>query len=77
MANSCSRRGSRRVFDRLGNAHNPHFRYQWPMVPRDIEGLGLVPFDPGCDPSLRVFPWQDTDGQPFSDRSLRTQPKLR
>ena len=65
-----------RVFDRLGNAHNPRFRYRWDMVPRDIEGLGLVAFDPECDPSLRVFPWQDLDGQPLADRGQRTRPRL-
>ncbi|UJR11541.1 hypothetical protein I4U23_015721 [Adineta vaga] len=26
----------RRVFDRLGNAHNPFFDYNWTMVDRDI-----------------------------------------
>lgn len=66
-----------RIFDRLGNAHNPLFRYDWPMLPRDIEGLGLEVFDPNSDPSLRVFPWQDVDGNPHQDRSLRTQPNLR
>lgn len=66
-----------RIFDRLGNAHNPMFRYAWDMVPRDIEGLGLVAFDPDCDPSLRVFPWQDEAGNPHPDRHLRTQPKLK
>jgi hypothetical protein len=65
-----------RVFDRLGNAHNPLFDYAWPMVPRDIEGLGLVPFDPDCDPSLRVFPWQREDGTPHPDPKARTQPRL-
>lgn len=66
-----------RIFDRLGNAHNPLFRYAWPMLPRDIEGLSLAAFDPHSDPSLRVFPWQDTDGEPHPDRRLRTQPNLR
>lgn len=66
-----------RIFDRLGNAHNPLFRYNWEMVPRDIEGLGLVAFDPDSDPTLRVFPWQDTDGAAFSERTQRTQPNLR
>jgi len=65
-----------RIFDRLGNAHNPLFNYDWEMVPRDIEALGLVPFDPNCDPSLRVFPWQDLDGSPLADRSHKTQPNL-
>lgn len=66
-----------RIFDREGNAHNPMFRYDWPMVPRDIEALNLVPFDPDCDPSLRVFPWQKTDGDPHDDRKTRTKPNLR
>lgn len=65
-----------RVFDRLGNAHNPMFDYDWLMVPRDIEGLNLVPFDPTSDPSLRVFPWQDVNGDAFKDRSQQTQPNL-
>lgn len=56
-----------RQFDRLGNAHNPLFQYNWPMVPRDIEGLGLVAFDETCDPSLLVFPWQNTDGSAHDD----------
>jgi len=66
-----------RKFDRLGNAHNPMFRYAWPMVPRDIEALNLVAFDPDCDPSLRVFPWQDVDGQPLGQPGARTQPNLK
>jgi hypothetical protein len=66
-----------RVFDRLGNAHNPMFKYDWAMVPRDIEGLNLVAWDQSSDPSLRVFPWQNTDGTKFEDRAQRTQPKLR
>jgi hypothetical protein len=66
-----------RIFDRLGNAHNPLFRYDWPMVPRDIEGLNLVAFDPQSDPSLRVFPWQKPDGTAQEDPRLRTQPNLR
>ncbi len=65
-----------RVFDRLGNAHNPLFRYAWEMVPRDIEGLGLVAWDPDTDPSLRVFPWQGLDGQPLENRQQKTQPRL-
>jgi hypothetical protein len=65
-----------RSFDRLGNAHNPLFRYDWEMVPRDIEGLGLVAFDQDGDPSLRVFPWQDVDGSPLA-RGQRTQPRLK
>ncbi|MFO0617651.1 MAG: hypothetical protein U0414_33965 [Polyangiaceae bacterium] len=66
-----------RVFDRMGNAHNPLFAYDWAMVPRDIEGLGLVPFDPTADPSLHVFPWQRPDGTPWESRGTKTQPRLR
>jgi len=65
-----------RIFDREGNAHNPLFQYDWPMVKRDIEELGLVAFHPESDPSLRVFPWQGVDGKPLKGRR-RTQPKLR
>jgi hypothetical protein len=65
-----------RIFDRLGNAHNPMFAYDWPMVRRDIEGLSLVAFDPDCDPSLRVFPWQKPDGTPWEDPAMRTSPDL-
>jgi hypothetical protein len=28
-----------KMFDRLGNTHNPHFKYAWPMVPRSIPKL--------------------------------------
>lgn len=66
-----------RIFDRLGNAHNPLFRYNWKMVPRDIEGLNLVAYDPDCDPSLRVFPWQKEDGSEHQDKKKRTQPNLK
>lgn len=66
-----------RIFDRLGNARNPLFRYDWKMFPRDIEGLNLVPYDPDCDPSLRVFPWQKPDGAAHSDPKMRTQPNLK
>lgn len=64
-----------RIFDRLGNAHNPMFQYDWPMVPRDIEALNLVAFDPDSDPSLRVFPWQDLTGQ-ARQGGPKTQPNL-
>lgn len=66
-----------RIFDRLGNAHNPLFAYDWPMVQRDIEGLHLEVYAKDSDPSLRVFPWQDEDGSPHPDRRTRTQPNLR
>jgi hypothetical protein len=65
-----------RKFDRLGNAHNPMFKYDWNMVERDIEGLGLVAFDQSGDPSLRVFPWQDETGAAHADPKKRTKPKL-
>jgi hypothetical protein len=66
-----------RIFDRLGNAHNPMFSYDWPMVPRDIEALNLQPFDPNCDPSLRVFPHQNLDGKALPTGAPKTQPNLR
>jgi hypothetical protein len=67
----------RRVFDRLGNAHNPLFTYDWPMVDRDIEQLGLRAYRETGDPSLRVFPWQDLDGNPLPAGAPKTQPRLR
>lgn len=67
----------RRVFDRLGNAHNPLFDYDWEMVERDIEQLGLVPFRKDCDPSLRVFPWQGIDGEALPAGAPKTKPRLR
>lgn len=66
-----------RVFDRLGNAHNPLFSYDWAMTPRDIEGLNLVAFDESIDPSLRVFPWQREDGSAHEDQDNDTKPNLR
>jgi hypothetical protein len=47
------------------------------MQQRDIEGLDLEPFDKACDPSLRVFPWQEPDGSPYDDPKERAQPNLR
>lgn len=67
----------RRVFDRVGNAHNPLFDYDWKMVDRDIEQLGLVPFRTDVDPSLNVFPWQAPDGSPLPTGAPKTQPRLR
>jgi hypothetical protein len=67
----------RRVFDRLGNAHNPLFDYAWEMVERDIEQLGLRAFRATCDPSLRVFPWQSLDGGPLPPGAPKTKPRLR
>ena len=65
-----------RKFDRLGNAHNPMFDYNWEMVPRDIESLNLKAFDESMDPSLRVFPWQDIDGKPLPKGAPKTKPNL-
>jgi hypothetical protein len=65
-----------RVFDRLGNAHNPLFDYDWAMVERDIEQLRLVPFRTDVDPSLNVFPWQNIDGNALPAGSTKTQPRL-
>lgn len=65
-----------RQFDRLGNGHNPFFSYDWEMVPRDIEQLGLVPFDPECDWTLRVFPYQREDGS-RNPPGVYTVPRLK
>ena len=67
----------RRIFDRLGNAHNPLFDYDWPMVDRDIEQLGLRAFRETSDASLRVFPWQDVDGKALPKGAPKTKPRLR
>jgi hypothetical protein len=67
----------RRVFDRLGNAHNPLFDYRWKMVDRDIEQLGLRAFREDCDPSLRVFPWQDLAGKALPKGAPKTKPRLK
>lgn len=67
----------RRVFDRLGNAHNPLFEYAWEMVPRDIEQLGLRAYRQDSDASLRVFPWQAVDGSPLPAGAPKTKPRLR
>ena len=65
-----------RKFDRLGNAHNPMFDYDWEMVSRDIESLNLRPFDETMDPSLRVFPWQDIHGNALPKGAPKTKPNL-
>jgi hypothetical protein len=67
----------RRVFDRLGNAHNPLFDYAWEMVERDIEMLNLTSYREDCDPTLRVFPWQGVDGKPLPPGAPKTKPRLR
>jgi hypothetical protein len=67
----------RRVFDRLGNAHNPLFEYEWAMVDRDIEQLNLRAFRESSDASLRVFPWQGLDGKPLPSGTPKTKPRLR
>jgi len=65
-----------RQFDRLGNAYNPHFQYNWNMVPRDIEALRLTAFDQEMDSSLRVFPHQGLDGKPLP-AGQKTKPNLK
>lgn len=67
----------RRVFDRLGNGHNPLFDYAWEMVERDIEQLHLKPFRQAADASLNVFPWQGLDGRPLPKGAPKTKPRLR
>ena len=66
----------RRIFDRLGNTHNPFFDYNWTMVERDIEQLGLSAYRTTSDPSLRVFPWQDLSGNPLPAGAPKTKPQL-
>lgn len=66
-----------RIFDRMGNAHNPLFDYNWEMVERDIEQLHLTRFRTGGDPANGCFPWQRTDGTPHEDRRIKTKPNLR
>ena len=67
----------RRIFDRLGNAHNPLFDYAWTMVERDIEQLHLVAYREDGDPLHRVFPWQALDGRPLPPGAPKTKPRLR
>ena len=67
----------RRVFDRLGNAHNPLLDYAWRMVERDIEQLHLRAFREHDDPSRTVFPWQALDGSPLPAGAPKTKPRLR
>lgn len=67
----------RRIFDRLGNAHNPLFGYDWEMVERDIEQLNLVAYRQDSHPSLRVFPWQGLDGEALPSGTAKTKPVLR
>ena len=64
-----------REFNRLGNAHNPMFDYNWEMKPRDIEALGLVAYDQSSDITLNLFPWQSKDGTAH-EGDKKTQPKL-
>lgn len=66
-----------RKFDHLGNTHNPLFHYDWEMHDRNVENLHLIAYDMNCDPSLRVYPWQDIDGKPLKSSKPRTKPKLR
>lgn len=67
----------RRVYDRLGNAHNPCFDYAWDMVERDIEQLQLVAYRTDVDPSLNLFPWQAADGSVLPAGAPKTKPRLR
>lgn len=67
----------RRVFDRLGNATNPLFDYDWQMVERDIEALGLVAYRKDGDPTHALFPWQGADGRPLPAGAPKTKPRLR
>lgn len=66
-----------RIFDRLGNAHNPMFNYDWKMVPRDIEQLKLDVFANDGDTSLSVFPWQAPDGSELPHGAEKTKPRLK
>lgn len=66
----------RRVFDRLGNGHNPLFGYDWNMVERDIEQLNLKPFRES-DPTHNLFPWQGLDGKRLPPGAPKTKPRLR
>ena len=66
-----------RIFDRLGNAHNPMFSYDWKMVPRDIEQLNLEVYANDGDPSLSVFPWQAADGSALPAGAEKTKPRLK
>jgi len=67
----------RRIYDRLGNAHNPCFDYAWDMVERDIEQLHLVAYRTDVDPSLNLFPWQAADGSVLPAGAPKTKPRLR
>ena len=46
------------------------------MQKRDIESLNLVAYDQESDPSLRVFPWQDVNGNAYQEPKKKTKPKL-
>ena len=56
---------------------HPLLVYDWKMVDRDIEQLGLVPFRQNGDPSHHVFPWQDLEGKPLPAGAPKTRPQLR
>ncbi len=66
-----------RVFDRIGNTKNPMFEYNWEMLPRDIEELNLVPFDPTSEVSLRTYGWRALDGSLLNEDETWTSPLLR
>ena len=46
------------------------------MVESDIESLGLVAYDETSDSSLRVFHWQNVNGEAFNEPKKKTKPKL-
>lgn len=66
-----------RKFDRIGNTKNPMFDYDWEMLPRDIEDLNLVAFDPSSEVSLRTYGWRGVDGSLLGDDDAWTSPLLR
>jgi hypothetical protein len=39
--------------------------------------LKLVAFRADCDPTLRVFPWQDAGGDALPRGAPKTKPRLR
>lgn len=46
------------------------------MVESDIESLGLVAYDETSAPSLRVFHWQDVNGEAFNEPKKKKKNKL-
>jgi hypothetical protein len=49
------------------------------LVARIQEACGPIHtlINEDCDPSLRVFPWQQTNGQAHADPKTRTKPALK